>query len=435
MMELFADGGMGKTMQLRWFIARHCIPQGIPCARVDFDEVSPMAAARHPWLLLLEAAAQLDGQLDRQPFQELLGAHGHYRALIRVARREKTSAPRSVTEDDSDDIRIRFVAALSKVSVPVVVVLDTFEKLMHGSLDLADKVVETFARMSEEVAQLRVVIAGRYSLADRGAKYLPAGFTSLQLEPLTLAEQRQYLEQIRGIEDRDIAGEIARLSEGRPLTLSIYADLVSRSYGSLSADEVASWNDPGIVAAIQRYVARVDDKRVRWLIRYGVIPRRLRFPFVRGVLWPYLAEGMTGASSLDDPTGDSSLTGLGSVFATDLNVPDESALKHVWDDLRAYASDYGWLSIPDDEQEALAFRPDVVRSLRELVSRQGVFADIQGRAADYYESLALEQPTEWLTWTREALYHRVREGADFGRTAWDAGDQAGPIAGQERLVP
>jgi Putative peptidoglycan binding domain len=433
MTELFADGGMGKTMQLRWFIARHCIPRRIPCARIDFDDVSAIAAARRPWLLLLEVAAQLDGQLDGQPFQELLAAQGHYRSLLRVSRRDqRTTAPRTVSEEDSEDIRIRFVAALAQVSVPVVVVLDTLEQLMHGSLDPAKVVVATFAKATQEIPRLRVVMAGRYSLAERAAEILPAQSGSLRLEPLTSEQQQHYLKDIRGIDDPDMVGEVARLSEGRPLTLSIYAEIVSRASGTLHAKEVASWTNPGIVAAIQRYVARVKDKRVRWLIRYGVIPRRLRFPFVQKVLWPHLSQGMTGRSSADDPELDSNITGVASVFATDLEGPDEAALKAIWDGLRAYASDYGWLSIPDDEPEALAFRADVVRSLRDLISDKEVFAEIQDRAASYFEELADEQPDEWLTWTREVIYHRLRQSAELGARAWEqAIDEARTLGKQD----
>ncbi|MCW2761491.1 MAG: hypothetical protein JWR85_1692 [Marmoricola sp.] len=420
MMELFADGGMGKTMQLRWFIARHCVPNGIACARIDFDEISPIVVARHPWLLLLEAAAQLDNQLDRLPFQELLGAHGHYRALLvhTPDGDERLAAPRMVTAEDAEDVRARFVAALARVSHPVVLVLDTFEEVLHSSVEPGGILAE-LSQAVDRVPGLGIVVAGRYPLAKRTPEDLPMEFGSCRLEPLTPDEQTRYLRDIRGIDDEDVVRQIQLVSEGRPLTLSIYADLVSRA-SDLTAEEVASWVDPGIVAAIQRYVLRVDNPRVQWLIRYGVIPRRLRFPFVQAVLWPFLSEGMAGKSSLDDPGVDTEAVGLAPVFRTDLPQPaDEPALREIWSALRGYASDYGWLYVPDDEPEAVAFRSDVVRSLRELIRRQPVFSEIQRQAAEYFEQRATEDPDQWLAWTREAVYHRFHEDSARGERACD----------------
>ena len=70
-LQIVAAGGMGKTTQLRWFVARHCITRrpSIPCARIDFDVVDPVNALRYPWLLLLEIASQLDQQLPSAPFR------------------------------------------------------------------------------------------------------------------------------------------------------------------------------------------------------------------------------------------------------------------------------------------------------------------------------------------------------------------------------
>ena len=81
---LWARGGMGKTMHVRWLIARQCVPRpdSVPCARVDFDFVEPRTAAREPWLLLLEMAAQLDPQLALEPFDPLLSQYGHHRRRL-----------------------------------------------------------------------------------------------------------------------------------------------------------------------------------------------------------------------------------------------------------------------------------------------------------------------------------------------------------------
>src|SRR5439155_7942024 len=55
MLQLHARGGMGKTIFLRWLVARHCIPRRIPCARIDFDDPR---APREPWRVLSQLAYQ-----------------------------------------------------------------------------------------------------------------------------------------------------------------------------------------------------------------------------------------------------------------------------------------------------------------------------------------------------------------------------------------
>src|SRR3984957_5333114 len=64
LLELQGSGGYGKTMHVRWLIARRCVPAQarIPCARLDFDPGEPLAATREPYPVLLAMADQLDRQ-------------------------------------------------------------------------------------------------------------------------------------------------------------------------------------------------------------------------------------------------------------------------------------------------------------------------------------------------------------------------------------
>ncbi len=81
-LRLSAQGGMGKSTTLMWFVAHHCVPARIPCALVDLDWVDPVNATRHPWLVLLEIAMQLNLQMAGAPFQELLREHRAYRGAL-----------------------------------------------------------------------------------------------------------------------------------------------------------------------------------------------------------------------------------------------------------------------------------------------------------------------------------------------------------------
>ena len=81
---------MGKTIFLRWLIARYCIPapHNIPVARLDFDFLPSLATIeKHPWLLLQPLAVQLNEQLAG--FERLaLGPTGlcEFAPLLRVAK-------------------------------------------------------------------------------------------------------------------------------------------------------------------------------------------------------------------------------------------------------------------------------------------------------------------------------------------------------------
>jgi hypothetical protein len=94
-LHLYASGGLGKTMYIRAVIARHCVPQGIPCAHIDFDFVPYMAdVVREPWRLLLRIAEQLNVQLPNRPFGEMLR---DYKDYIAQADKRRIYAPRGIS--------------------------------------------------------------------------------------------------------------------------------------------------------------------------------------------------------------------------------------------------------------------------------------------------------------------------------------------------
>jgi tetratricopeptide (TPR) repeat protein len=433
-LQLYADGGMGKSTQLRWLIARRCVPARVPCARLDFDELSPVAASRHPWLLLLEAAAQLDQQIDGLPFQELLSAYGHYRTLLtrNPAARTRGPAPRHASRGEGEDIRERFVDALSAraTAQPVVLVLDTVEKVLLRSMDPAG-IVTLLSGVVDEVSVLRLIMAGRFDLRERIDPGLLPDLASHRLELLTPDQQRDYLVRIRGV-DEDVAVQIELLSEGRPLTLATYADLVLRS-DRVTAAELATCREPGLLTAIQRYVEEIEDDGVRWLVRYGVIPRRLRYDFVASVMRPFLVDAMAGNATWDDPVRDDRPGDDAQVtFRTDLDPPaDDHALREIWDTLVDYASDYGWISVADDEPEALQIRGDVLRPLRDLIRGQMVFGELQRAAGDYYERRAETEPDRWLSWMRETVFHRFQQNVESGYDTWRGAVDRARTAGRE----
>ena len=67
--QIYATGGTGKTLFVRWAIARWCVRRRIPCARIDFDFADAGELASHPDVLALVIARQWNRQIAAEPFE------------------------------------------------------------------------------------------------------------------------------------------------------------------------------------------------------------------------------------------------------------------------------------------------------------------------------------------------------------------------------
>lgn len=436
-LQFHADFGRGKTMQVRWLIARRCArrDQRIVCVRVDFDVVHPLNAARMPWLLLIEIAAQLDQQLVAAPFQEFLATFGSYRALL-VKVESTTAAPMAAPKPapgDGDAVAHRFFDVLRELPADqlMLIVLDTTEVAVGPAIDTTG-IIRLTADLLAATPACRVLLAGRWNLAERVpavAEILPDLVT--QAVPLlTEAEQRRYLTEVRGISAPDVVEEIIRLSQGLPITLGSYATLVTRSE-QVTAEVLSSFKTPGLMIALERVVERLDSIPLQWLIRYGVIPRKLSFDFVAAVLPDLLQQGMAG-SPLDDPTRDDRPRNRPrDVFPTGVVAQlgvDE--LPSLWASLLVHAEEYAWVSVQSDDRKLIAFRSDVLAALRGLVREQPVHAELQARAAAFYTELARSRPDL----RPEAVYHCFQLDEKTGARAWREAVAEARSAGQDALA-
>ncbi|MFF5292105.1 peptidoglycan-binding domain-containing protein [Paractinoplanes globisporus] len=427
--EISAPGGMGKTMLLRSFIARECVPEPrrIPCARLDFDLVSPAAAAHRPWLLLLEIADQLNRQMLSSPFQEMLNDHGIFRALLdpmpSAAMRAAAGQLASAERIDAD-VTSRFARVLAETADrPVLIVLDTFEQvLLHPDSD-PEKILGAMGRLLEGNESVRLVVAGRYPLSDR-IENLPAlvpGIERVDIEPFSPDESREYLRRRRRLTDDELIAAMVAKSGGRPFMLALLGDL-ARDNPGLTAAEVWAYDDPAVLYLVERIVARIDDPAVRWLLRYGVIPRHLSREFVTEVMAPYLRQGMAGRSQVDTP-GDDDLPGgvAESLFPTDVLATPEAPLDldAIWRRLLQYAGESSWVTTFADHPDAVVFHPDLVEPLRRVVRKHRVYNDLHADAARYCADRARADYDNWLMWTLEEIYHRFQGGrADEAEATW-----------------
>ncbi|PSL51719.1 putative peptidoglycan binding protein [Saccharothrix carnea] len=435
-LQLHAPGGSGKTMELRWLLSRVLIPQHTPLGRgripgtlVDFDFLEPVNVTRTPWLVLLEVATQLNHQLPGYPFKEFLEAYGWAAPLLL---REVTNPTRVVAASRrlrnqrsrlARSVRNRFLATLNSViddGTPVVMAFDTLEEVhLRPDGDL-DGLLRLLREVHDGAPGVRLVLAGRYPVSERAVEIGLPPFVSRELPEFTSADADRYLTR-RGVADPALRDAIVTKADGgRPFRLSLLADLVQQQ-PSLTPEQVARYEDD-MIYLVLRVINRVSNPDVRWLLRYGVVPRTLDLEFVR-VMEPHLRSGMSGDTGLDDPSRDvlpNDLRGDGFAFPTSVRRDPAQPLdvERIWGELQAYAGTSSWVNTAPDNPNALRIHPDVVTPMRKLIRPHPVHAVLQREAAEYYERQAAVNPQRREVWLREAIYHRFQSEGHAAGAYW-----------------
>ena len=168
-LQLYANGGMGKTMYLRAVIANECVQRSIPVARIDFDHVLRIGEAMsQPWRLLLSIAQQLDQQLDRHPFRELLRDHANDIIQTDFFSGWKEPLDNEVSRtSNQQDIVDRFSSALFDIvsDQQLVLIFDTLENLRHRQIALK-ALFNLLLEVKAELPNLRLIFSGRFDLAE-----------------------------------------------------------------------------------------------------------------------------------------------------------------------------------------------------------------------------------------------------------------------------
>lgn len=424
-LELSARGGMGKTMGLRWLIARYCVPEPrrIPCARIDFDLADPVLACRHPWLLLLELASQLDAQLAGAPFAELTGEHGSYTALLRRSHSEEgRSAARALESEErrlslAASIPRRFSSTLAEAGAggPVLLVLDTLEEVLLRPNTEPGRLFAALAELHRRCPDVRIVLSGRYPLGRRLSWFneLFPDARGWALEPFDEEEARRYLSEIREIPRREVVAAAVAKAEGLPFKLALFGDLLQAS-PEIEAAEIEAYEEVDLLYLIERVIERIEERKLRWLLRYGVVPRSLDLDFVREVMAPYLRRAMAGQSEHDAPERDPlppRVLERGAPFSGDLLPSPDSPLdlEALWEELSRYASASSWVSADPLDRCALVFHGDVLEPMRRLLRHHRKLCDeLHRSAAAYFEARADAEPERWTRWMREAVFHRFQ---------------------------
>jgi cellulose synthase operon protein C len=374
---VWSGSGMGKTSHLRWLIARRCVPAGDACARVDFDEVDPLIAAREPWLVLLEAAAQLDPQLPGGPLHELLSQHA---AQLDRLRGRPGASPVPASPQIADDIVNRFHAALHELNGDrrAVLVLDTLEEVLTlrgggPETDLSG-LLGMLATVARKAPAVRIVLASRYPLSERVVDFdavLPRA-RELQIQPFSDKEARRYVTHYRGIADARMVASLVRGADGIPFKLELLCDTAEQR-PDLDPAEVAKTAEADLTYVMQRIVRRLDE-RLQPLLHYGVAPRTLERSFLKEVVTPLVGDRL-----------------------------DER-----WQQLKRYAGSASWVMLDPVDADAVRFHVAVLDPMRELLGEDLQHDELQRRASEWFEQRARKDPARATRWLCEAVYHRFQ---------------------------
>ncbi|WP_250036289.1 hypothetical protein [Paractinoplanes maris] len=424
--QVFAPTGTGKTVQLQWLVARRCVPAefDVPCARVDFDLIDAGTAARHPWLLLLEIADQLERRWARRVF-ERLDRFSSYRNLLQQPTSELARTAAESVESQGVD---RLERAVTEVFVrrfnaaagdgPVLLVVDTLEEVLlgHG----ADALLRKLAELVTACRGLRLVLAGRYDLRERAGPALATfeSVESVELGDFTAEQTLRYLREIRRVPDPErYAGPVQRRTGGHPFMVAMFADILEEEPRT-EPDELLRFHDPALRLLIDRVIRRIRDGDVRWLVRYGVVPRRLHYNDVIEVMWPYLVSGREGPSDQDDPrTDEHHRIGEDDIFP--FGTPrDKERLNEAWDHLLTYAAHRSWVSEPARDGRTVVFHQKVRVPMRELIAPRKVARQLHLAFRDRFDELAAAHPEAPAPYLRESFYHRVQLGDPNATEFW-----------------
>ena len=409
--HIVGPGGTGKTMQLRWLVSRLWVPQPArtPCARIDFDTIDPMACARYPFLVFIMLADQLAQQLPLNPFSRLLRSYQPFLGFAtRGAGQEEAPSATQAAQAGREVPQLFAEGCKGVGGTPVVIILDTLEELSLRYPAATETLVGQLREVYNAVEGLRLVFAGRYEIpaVDRDFEWV----SPHQVAPFSADQADTYLEQIRGIADEGRRAEIIQRAGGLPYVLAMYADLVTAN-PAVPLDDIDQDLEPRLVYLAERIIDRIPEPLVRWLLRYGWVPRRLTRGYVRDVLAPFVIQAGSGDHTLDDPLLDPITEWRGRrLFPTDL--PDlQAELDRAWDDLNAYKSDSAWVTGVPGDPDTVLLKAEMLAPMRAFLADRPILQQLHQRSADFYCDLARTYPDRSSRFFREAIFHLAQAGS------------------------
>jgi hypothetical protein len=411
-LQVHAPGGAGKTMLLRWAIARVCVPRGIPVARLDFDDSRVVASqlVQQPWRLALALARQWNSQIVGEPLGQFVDA--------------LTGPSGPTLTSPLDDLASHLKSLPTGASA--LLILDTLEEVLVPARGTLLALLGLIARFQKSCDRLIVILSGRYDLRARlgtdWGEFGPA-VIDCPVSPFQREEAREYLTRLRGLPPSDVVEAIIERAEGNPLKLSLYTEILQGEPG-LSAADIRADSRVDVEYLIRRVVLRLKDKdaKLSWVLRYGAIPRRLTREFLKEVMKGPLEREIREKGSVDNPRKGLplSLQDKEPFHREPAGAPID--LDALWRQLKEYAGTASWVRVVTEagSQDDLVLSTDVLNPMRDLLREQekNVFVPLHEAALAYFRRKADSDPDNRLRWLREVVYHDFQLRGESAGADW-----------------
>jgi hypothetical protein len=440
----------------------------VPCAWLDFDYLEVSTVLQHPALLGLAMAAQWNEQLEQPVFGSFLDPSLQPLASLLFRNRGDASVRGLTTQTLDNRSRNQYRAGLSnpmrcgmlagavpprtfeeraqrmsQASIllsywtdklpdaiaampadrPVLLVLDTLEEasLQHGQELLETlRLLAILRQQTQKLAKergrppvnLRLVLSGRHQLGKEHVPEFKTEFANQYVEHrltgLEDTEARAFLDQeirenAHSAHRAELIEAMVRKSEGIPFNLSLFAEWANND-DRLDANTVVQSEDVSTAMLIERIIKRIPYQPLRWIIRYGVVPRNLSRDFLRDVMREPLLDALSGRASSEGVDKPDSATEQ-DVWKEEPNFTFDADV--LWDQhVVRYASERSWMT-PGELPQQVAFRSDILQPMRRLLGKQPIFERLHERSRDWFGA-QMGDPSTWSVATIERLYHEVQ---------------------------
>ncbi|MFH8470279.1 hypothetical protein [Streptomyces sp. NPDC017991] len=408
--HMHAPGGMGKSTQLAWLVARYGAQQDPPVlsAVCDVQTLVPGRLLARPTLLLVQIADKFLAQaralgIDRRAEQlrTFCARYREYRLELDPKFDNPDDTPLQWNsapppERMADD----FIDALNDMArAPLLLCLDTTDEILQAGTAELEGLLRLLGRLAGKVLWLRVVLSGRADVTRRPVfreAFKKVPWRALELGPFTACQANRYLRDLRCID----AGQAERIVsvceqdvEGSPvftpLVLALLADTPSE-LPSVTGESL-------YLFVVDRELNNIEDRRIRRALDYCSVARHPTREYFANVLVPLLDTGRS--------------TGEGA--------PDDEDPMRLWDKLIEYAKRSAWIKAED---KRLFVHVNVRRELRQRMRSdpgsdwRRLHRDGTERCAELAErAVRSMQPEKAAGWVAEQVYHQLHDAAERTR--------------------
>ncbi|WP_432097867.1 hypothetical protein [Streptomyces sp. WAC 04229] len=390
LIQLHGPGGMGKSTQLAWLVARYGVQHDPPVisAVCDVQTMAPERLLSTPHLLLAQVGerflhqARAQGVNSCPRLEQFVTDHAAHRSALdretaegrETAEHARTSGQSAMTE--------AFADALNEVSgkdgPPLLLCLDTTDDLLREPVEDLAPLFRMLSQLLDGVQKLRVVLSGRADLTDTDVfreAFRNVSWRSLKLMPFTVSESENYLalRRLPPSQARNIVKASEEDFEGSPaftpLVLALLAD---------TPEDLPGIGDSLYLFVLDRVLWQLEP-RERLALEFCAVARHPTFAYFKDVLVPLLGEA---------PSGET---------------PEQ-----LWNELIKRARQWAWIAA---DETRLVVHVNVRRELRRRVrdEEESTWRELHRKGADRCRALAREAASEddRAGWVAEQVYHQL----------------------------